>query len=57
MAESTAASPSSWLLRDFPFVHPEGGRNPGPETIEAACRALWRAWGLTLALVAILAVV
>ncbi|WP_424972006.1 adenosylcobinamide-phosphate synthase CbiB [Dinoroseobacter sp. S76] len=44
-------------MRDFPFVHPEGSRSPGPETIEAACRALWRAWGLTMALVAILAVV
>ncbi|WP_424967020.1 adenosylcobinamide-phosphate synthase CbiB [Dinoroseobacter sp. S375] len=53
------AGPRSYdgAMREFPFVHPEGSRTPGPDTIEGACRALWRAWGLTLALVAILAVV
>jgi adenosylcobinamide-phosphate synthase len=43
-------------MRDFPFVHPEGDRAPGPEAIDAACRALWRAWAMMLALVAVVAV-
>ncbi len=36
--------------RDFPFVHPEGRRDPGPAEIEAACGALWRVWGALLVL-------
>ncbi len=44
-------------MRDFPWVFPEGGRNPGPAQIDLACRALWRAWGLMLAIVAVLALV
>ena len=44
-------------MRDFPWVFPEGGRNPGPAQIDLACRALWRAWGLILAIVAVLALV
>lgn len=43
-------------MREFPFVNPEGDRSPGPTAIEAACRALWRAWALTLAVVAVIAV-
>ena len=35
----------------FPWVWPEGRRNAGPKDIDAACRALWRAWGLMLLLV------
>ncbi|MEH7827323.1 adenosylcobinamide-phosphate synthase CbiB [Gemmobacter denitrificans] len=37
-------------MRNFPWVYPEGRRNPGPTEIEAACTALWRAWGLMLAI-------
>lgn len=37
-------------MRPFPWVYPEGTRTPGPATIEAACTALWRTWGLMLAL-------
>ena len=44
-------------MRDFPWVFPEGGRNPDPAQIDLACRALWRAWGLMLAIVAVLALV
>jgi adenosylcobinamide-phosphate synthase len=44
-------------MRDFPWVFPEGGRNPGPAQIDLACRALWRAWGVMLAIVAVLALV
>ncbi|GGW33898.1 cobalamin biosynthesis protein CobD [Gemmobacter lanyuensis] len=36
-------------MRDFPWVNAEGRRDPGPAEIEAACSALWRAWGLMLA--------
>lgn len=44
-------------MRDFPWVFPEGGRNPGPAQIDLACRALWCAWGVMLAIVAVLALV
>ncbi|MDZ7910009.1 MAG: adenosylcobinamide-phosphate synthase CbiB [Gemmobacter sp.] len=37
-------------MKSFPWVFPEGRRHPGPVEIEAACDALWRAWGLMLAL-------
>lgn len=40
--------------RDFPWVWPEGRRDPGPREIEAACRALWRAWAGMLVVVALL---
>ncbi|PZQ98001.1 MAG: adenosylcobinamide-phosphate synthase [Cereibacter sphaeroides] len=30
--------------RDFPWVWPEGRHDPGPDDIDAACSALWRAW-------------
>jgi adenosylcobinamide-phosphate synthase len=38
-------------LRPFPWVWPEGRRDAGPDDIDRAVRALWRAWGLMLALV------
>ncbi|MEY4984906.1 MAG: hypothetical protein RIR62_3172 [Pseudomonadota bacterium] len=41
--------------REFPWVHPEGRREIGPDQIDAACSALWRAWGLMLAAVALIA--
>lgn len=31
--------------QDFPWVNAEGRRDAGPEDIDAACGALWRAWG------------
>ncbi len=39
---------------DFPWVWPEGRRNAGPDEIDAACTALWRAWGLMLGIVCLL---
>ncbi|MGB3279248.1 MAG: adenosylcobinamide-phosphate synthase CbiB [Pseudorhodobacter sp.] len=42
-------------MQDFPWVWPEGNRTPGPDSIDAACAALWRAWGLMLLVVAVLA--
>ncbi len=44
-------------LRDFPWVFPEGRRDPGPAQIDAACTALWRAWGLMLGLTVLLALI
>ena len=42
-------------MRDYPWVYPEGRRDPGPDQIDAAIGALWRAWGAMLALTALLA--
>jgi adenosylcobinamide-phosphate synthase len=43
--------------RDYPWVWPEGRRDIGPAEIDGAVAALWRAWALMVALVAIVAVV
>ncbi|PJE30132.1 cobalamin biosynthesis protein [Pseudooceanicola marinus] len=43
------------VLRDYPFVHPEGRRHPGPAEIEAACAWLWRLWAALLATTTLLA--
>ncbi|MDV7143312.1 adenosylcobinamide-phosphate synthase CbiB [Tropicimonas sp. TH_r6] len=42
-------------LRDYPFVHPEGNRTPGPEAIDQATAALWRSWAGICAVAAVLA--
>lgn len=42
-------------MRDYPWVWPEGRRDPGPERIDAACSALWRAWGAMMAITAAIA--
>ncbi|QCO57547.1 cobalamin biosynthesis protein (plasmid) [Pseudorhodobacter turbinis] len=42
-------------MQDFPWVWAEGGRTPGPDQIDAACSALWRAWGLMLLVTAVAA--
>ena len=42
-------------MQDFPWVWPEGNRSPGPDQIDATCTALWRAWGLMLFCVALIA--
>ena len=39
------------VLSDFPWVWSEGRRDAGPDDIDAACRALWRTWGLMLVLI------
>lgn len=41
--------------RDFPWVWAEGRRDAGPADIDRAVAALWRAWALGLALVALIA--
>jgi adenosylcobinamide-phosphate synthase len=42
-------------MQDFPWVWPAGNRSPGPDQIDAACSALWRAWALMLFCVVIIA--
>lgn len=44
-------------MREFPWVYPEGRRDPGSASVDAACGALWRAWGLMLTLALLLALV
>jgi adenosylcobinamide-phosphate synthase len=39
--------------QEFPYVNAAGQRDIGAAEIEAACGALWRAWGAALALVAV----
>jgi adenosylcobinamide-phosphate synthase len=36
--------------KDFPWVWPEGRRDPGPDDIDAAADALWRVWAALLAI-------
>ncbi|MDO8883008.1 adenosylcobinamide-phosphate synthase CbiB [Pseudotabrizicola sp.] len=45
------------VMSDFPWVWPEGRRDAGPHDVDAACRALWRAWAMMLALVAVVALI
>jgi adenosylcobinamide-phosphate synthase len=53
------AGPRSYngVMTDYPWVWPEGRRDPGPDDIDAACRALWRTWAGMLALVVLIALV
>lgn len=53
------AGPRSYngVVTAFPWVWPEGRRDPGPEDIQAATRALWRAWAALLVLVAVLTLI
>lgn len=44
-------------MRWFPWVWPEGRRDAGPDDIDAACRALWRAWAFMLAIALMAALV
>lgn len=43
--------------RDYPFVHPSGEKDIGPEEIEAATRALWSGWTVAICICAICAVI
>ena len=43
------------VMSDFPWVWAEGRRDAGADDVDAACRALWRAWGLMLVLVGVIA--
>ena len=41
--------------RDYPYVWPEGRRDIGPDEIDAAVLALWRAWGAALVIALVIA--
>jgi adenosylcobinamide-phosphate synthase len=41
--------------KDFPYVWPEGRRDPGPDDIDAAATALWRVWATLLAFAVVIA--
>jgi adenosylcobinamide-phosphate synthase len=43
------------LRKDYPWVWPEGRRDPGPDDIDAAANALWRVWAALLAVAVLLA--
>ena len=45
------------VMTAFPWVWPEGRANPGPDQIDAACSALWRAWAGLLVLACLIALV
>jgi adenosylcobinamide-phosphate synthase len=45
------------VMTDFPWVWPEGRADPGPDQIDAACDALWRAWSALLVLACLIALV
>lgn len=44
-------------MKDFPWVHPQGRRDPGPAAIDGACGFLWRVWAVLLAASAALALI
>ncbi len=43
------------VSKHFPWVWPEGRRDPGPDDIDAAADALWRVWASLLAVAVIVA--
>ena len=43
------------VAKDFPWVWPEGRRDPGPDDIDAAADALWRVWAALLAFAVLIA--
>jgi adenosylcobinamide-phosphate synthase len=44
------------VAKDFPWVWPEGRRDPGPDDIDAAADALWRVWAALLAVAVLIAI-
>jgi adenosylcobinamide-phosphate synthase len=43
------------VRRNYPWVWPEGRRDPGPDDIDAAADALWRVWAALLAVAVLVA--
>ena len=43
------------VRKDYPWVWPEGRRDPGADDIDAAANALWRVWTALLAVAVVLA--
>jgi adenosylcobinamide-phosphate synthase len=44
------------VRRNYPWVWPEGRRDPGPDDIDAAANALWRVWAAMLAIAALIVI-
>lgn len=44
------------VRKDYPWVWPEGRRDPGPDDIDAAADALWRVWAAVLAIAALIVI-
>lgn len=42
--------------KDYPWVWPEGRRDPGPDDIDAAADALWRVWAVLLAIAVVIVI-
>ena len=42
-------------VRNFPWVHPNGRKDAGPEDINAAVCLLWKSWGLALLVAVVIA--
>jgi adenosylcobinamide-phosphate synthase len=53
------AGPRSYngVMTDYPWVWPEGRRDPGADDIDTAVRALWRTWAGMLALVTLVTLI
>ncbi|WP_103259053.1 adenosylcobinamide-phosphate synthase CbiB [Tabrizicola aquatica] len=43
------------MRKDYPWVWPEGRRDPGADDIDAAADALWRVWAVLLAFAVVIA--
>lgn len=43
------------IRKDYPWVWPEGRRDPGPDDIDAAANTLWRVWVVLLAVAVLMA--
>lgn len=44
------------VRKDYPWVWPEGRRDPGPDEIDAAADALWRVWAVLLAFAVVIVI-
>jgi adenosylcobinamide-phosphate synthase len=44
------------VRKDYPWVWPEGRRDPGPDDIDDAADALWRVWAAVLAIAALIVI-
>jgi len=45
------------VRKEYSWVWPEGRRDPGPDDIDAAVRALWRVWAVVFAFAILLALI
>ncbi|MCF2905770.1 adenosylcobinamide-phosphate synthase CbiB [Octadecabacter sp. CECT 8868] len=43
------------VMQDFPWVNPEGSKDAGADNIDGAITMLWKAWGIALLVIAVIA--